>query len=168
MYAKRKEWPLAGVRVELDLAQPGKAEAGAQISREIHLEGPLDAEQRERLLQIANACPVHKLLSNPISIATGQPLVGPPVALTGLSALELVMPSRPHSIRMLLETALVAQGVKPRVGIEIESVPAILDLVADGAGAAGIGAGGFNGGGGATAGLGAGGRLCRHRAALRR
>lgn len=70
MYAKRKEWPLAGVRVELDLTQPGKAEAGAQISREIHLEGPLDAEQRERLLQIANACPVHKLLSNPISIAT--------------------------------------------------------------------------------------------------
>ena len=39
------------------------------------------------------------------------------------------MPSRPHSIRMLLEGALVAEGRKPRVGIEIESVAAILDLV---------------------------------------
>jgi LysR family transcriptional regulator, nitrogen assimilation regulatory protein len=59
----------------------------------------------------------------------GQPLVGPPVALTGLSDLELVMPSRPHSIRMLLETALIAEGRRARVGIEVESVPAILDLV---------------------------------------
>lgn len=59
----------------------------------------------------------------------GQGLVGAPVPLAELARLELVMPSRPHSIRMLLETALVAQGVKPRVGIEIESVPAILDLV---------------------------------------
>jgi len=42
---------------------------------------------------------------------------------------ELVMPSRPHSIRMLLETALAAAGVKARIALEIESVPAILDLV---------------------------------------
>jgi LysR family transcriptional regulator, nitrogen assimilation regulatory protein len=61
--------------------------------------------------------------------APGQPLVGPPVALTALSDLPLVMPSRPHSIRMLLETALIAEGRRPLVGIEIESVPAILELV---------------------------------------
>ncbi len=59
----------------------------------------------------------------------GQPLVGPPLPLADLAGLELVMPSRPHSIRMLLEGALVAEGRKPRVGIEIESVAAILDLV---------------------------------------
>ena len=57
------------------------------------------------------------------------PRIGPPVALTALADYELVMPSRPHSIRMLLEQALVAEGRRARVGIEIESVPAILDLV---------------------------------------
>lgn len=59
----------------------------------------------------------------------GEPPVGPPVPLATLATLELVMPSRPHSIRMLLETALIAEGGRPRVGIEIESVPAILELV---------------------------------------
>ena len=59
----------------------------------------------------------------------GQELVGPPLALAELAALALVMPSRPHSIRMLLEGALVTEGHRPHVGIEVESVPAILDLV---------------------------------------
>lgn len=59
----------------------------------------------------------------------GQDLIGAPLPLADLARFELVMPSRPHSIRMVLETALVAEGHKPRVGIEIESVPAILDLV---------------------------------------
>jgi LysR family nitrogen assimilation transcriptional regulator len=60
---------------------------------------------------------------------TGQPLVGPALPLAELVGRELVMPSRPHSIRMLLETAMIAQGRRPHVGIEIESVPAILELV---------------------------------------
>jgi LysR family nitrogen assimilation transcriptional regulator len=55
--------------------------------------------------------------------------VGRPVALAKLAEHELVMPSRPHSIRMLLETTLAVAGLKPRIGLEIESVPAILDLV---------------------------------------
>ena len=59
----------------------------------------------------------------------GQPLMGQPISVPELGDLELVMPSRPHSIRMLLETALIAEGCRPRVGIEIESVPAILALV---------------------------------------
>ena len=52
-----------------------------------------------------------------------------PIALAKVAELELVIPSRPHSIRMLLETALASAGLKPRIGLEIESVPAILDLV---------------------------------------
>lgn len=59
----------------------------------------------------------------------GQGLIGAPLPLAEVAAVELVMPSRPHSIRMLLETALASAGHKARVGIEIESVPAILDLV---------------------------------------
>ena len=55
--------------------------------------------------------------------------VGPAVTLAQLAAHEIVIPSRPHAIRMRLETVLAEAGLKPRVGLEIESVPAILDLV---------------------------------------
>lgn len=61
--------------------------------------------------------------------APGQAAVGDPVGLAELAAVELVMPSRPHSIRMLLETALAAQGTRGRIGVEVESVPAILELM---------------------------------------
>lgn len=55
-----------------------------------------------------------------------------PVPLRELADCELVMPSRPHSVRMLLEAALAAEGRRARVTLEIESVPAILDLVRQG------------------------------------
>lgn len=50
-------------------------------------------------------------------------------SLVEVAACELVIPSRPHAIRMQLETALAAAGLKPRVGLEVDSVQAILDLV---------------------------------------
>jgi LysR family nitrogen assimilation transcriptional regulator len=56
-------------------------------------------------------------------------LVGRPAALADVAAHELVIPSRPHAIRMRLETVLAEAGLKPRIGLEIESVPAILELV---------------------------------------
>lgn len=56
-------------------------------------------------------------------------LIGRAAALADVAAHELVIPSRPHAIRMRLESALAEAGLKPRVGLEIESVPAILDLV---------------------------------------
>lgn len=68
MYAARKDWPLTGVRVELVLNPQGKPGAGTEIERRVALEGELDAGQRERLLQIANACPIHKLLSGEVRI----------------------------------------------------------------------------------------------------
>ena len=67
MYAGRKGWPLEGVEVDLGY---GEAAAGTAIERRITLRGLLDGEQRARLLDIANRCPVHKILSGPISIAT--------------------------------------------------------------------------------------------------
>src|SRR5690606_17457296 len=70
MYAARKQWPLRDVRVELELNPGGKPEAGNDIRRVVQLEGDLDDAQRERLLQIANACPVHKLLAGEIRIDT--------------------------------------------------------------------------------------------------
>ena len=70
MYAQRKQWPLAGVEVELAFNPDGKPEAGTDIRRTVQVLGALDDAQRERLLQIANACPIHKVLSGEIRIAT--------------------------------------------------------------------------------------------------
>jgi putative redox protein len=69
MYAERKKWNLTDVKTQVTLA--GNAEKNiTNIKREIELTGDLSQEQRERLLYVANQCPVHKILSNPIEIET--------------------------------------------------------------------------------------------------
>src|SRR6185312_3218832 len=69
MYAERKGWPLEGVEVALDFNPDGKPEDGSnRIRRRIAVHGALDEAQRERLLQIANACPIHKVLTGEIRI----------------------------------------------------------------------------------------------------
>jgi len=63
MYAKRKAWPLEGV--ELDLHHlPATPTTPERITVDLRLMGPLDAEQRARLTDIAKKCPVYKTLSN--------------------------------------------------------------------------------------------------------
>ncbi|NJS36906.1 MAG: LysR family transcriptional regulator [Brachymonas sp.] len=59
-----------------------------------------------------------------------------PVALKALADLPLVIPTRPNAIRNLVETELGKIGIKPLIALEIDGVSAILELVADGAGAA--------------------------------
>lgn len=54
------------------------------------------------------------------------------VTLAQLAQTPLVIPSRPHSIRMLVETMLANEALRPRVALEVESVPAMLDLVQQG------------------------------------
>ncbi len=69
MYAERKGLALTGIRVELE---HDKIEIDGQprdrIRRTITLDGELSAEQRQRLLEIANKCPVHRALSNGIAL----------------------------------------------------------------------------------------------------
>lgn len=64
--------------------------------------------------------------------APGERRRGTAVALATLAEQSLVIPSRPHAMRMLLEAALATEGRRARVALEIDSVPAILDLVQQG------------------------------------
>jgi putative redox protein len=67
VYADRKGWALRHVEVTVE----GAHEEGAFVMRRrVALEGDLDDAQRERLLEIANKCPVHKTLTGAIRIAT--------------------------------------------------------------------------------------------------
>jgi len=54
--------------------------------------------------------------------------------LADLPRFPLIIPSRPHAIRTLVETRLASLGLRPQVAMEIDAVPAILELVADGYG----------------------------------
>jgi putative redox protein len=65
MYAERKGWALRHVEVEL---RQEKQDGVHVMHRTIRLEGELDATQRERLLEIAGKCPVHKTLTGEIRI----------------------------------------------------------------------------------------------------
>lgn len=70
MYAERKQWPLDDVVVDLALNPDGKPAEGNDIRRRLVIKGDLDEAQRGRLKQIAEACPVHKLLAGEIRIHT--------------------------------------------------------------------------------------------------
>jgi putative redox protein len=79
MYADRKGWPLDAVRVTLrhsrihaeDCAHCETTKGWINhIDRDIELTGALDDSQRQRLLQIANQCPVHQTLTSEIDIST--------------------------------------------------------------------------------------------------
>ena len=60
----------------------------------------------------------------------------PPVPLREVASMPLIIPSRPNAIRMHVEAEMANIGCRPQVALEIDGVSAILDLVADGAGAA--------------------------------
>lgn len=70
MVATRRQMPLTGIQVELQLNPGGKPDAGNDIVRRVTVEGDLSDEQRAQLLKAANACPVHKLLTGEIRIHT--------------------------------------------------------------------------------------------------
>lgn len=76
MYARRKGWPLSHIRVDVchDKVHAQDAEAGGDrldlFRREITLEGDLDADQRARLLEIADRCPVHRTLEKGARVET--------------------------------------------------------------------------------------------------
>jgi putative redox protein len=81
LYADRKQLPLTRTRVRLRHSRIYAADCAAcetkegmldRIDRIINLEGELDAEQRKRLLEIADKCPVHRTLTSEIDIRTSE------------------------------------------------------------------------------------------------
>jgi putative redox protein len=79
MYAERKSWPLENVEVTLQHSKIHAADCADcdssdrkidLITRQIRLDGALDQEQRVRLLEIADKCPVHRTLTSEIRIET--------------------------------------------------------------------------------------------------
>ena len=81
MYARRKKWPLTHVSVDITHnkihatdCEHCETTAGKidQFRRVITLEGDLDANQRQRLMAIADKCPVHRTLEGEIEIVTTE------------------------------------------------------------------------------------------------
>ncbi len=60
--------------------------------------------------------------------------IGPPVSLKEVATHGLIVPSRPHAVRMFVERALADIGERIQVALEIDGIPSILDLVAGGHG----------------------------------
>ena len=69
MYADRKRWNLDGVEVTVTI-QWDKEHVQTHMRKEILLKGDLLPEERQRLLEISERCPTHKMLQNPINIKT--------------------------------------------------------------------------------------------------
>lgn len=67
MYVDRKGWDLEEVKLEITLERDDK-ENKTVIYRTLEFIGNLDDAQKSRLLAVANACPIHKILSSPIDI----------------------------------------------------------------------------------------------------
>lgn len=73
-------------------------------------------------------------LIGPASATRRRAQQGAPVALRDLAAHRLIVPSRPHAVRMFVESSLAAIGARIEVAWEVDGIPAILDLVARGHG----------------------------------
>ncbi len=81
MYADRKGWPLEGIEVRLEHSRIHAADCEECETKEgkidridvrLAVEGELSGEQRARLLEIADRCPVHRTLTSETRIVSEQ------------------------------------------------------------------------------------------------
>ena len=87
LYARRKQWPLEGVTVKLEHSKIHAVDCAEcetkegmldRVEVEISVSGPLGEEQRARLLEMAERCPVHRTLTSEVSIRTRLASSSPP------------------------------------------------------------------------------------------
>ena len=67
MYADRKQWLVDQIKVDVTVETTKEKSI---FKCEISIEGTLDESQRDKMVQIAKSCPVHKILTNPIEVNT--------------------------------------------------------------------------------------------------
>ncbi|MBS1570414.1 MAG: OsmC family protein [Bacteroidetes bacterium] len=71
MYADRKQWPLEAIDTSVTV-EHGASFDDTRITRTVHFTGDLSDEQRARLMQIADRCPIHRTLGGTIQITTSE------------------------------------------------------------------------------------------------
>ena len=70
MYIDRKGWDIPEINISLNMSKNSEDELETIISKTIHFSAEISEEQKERLLLIAEKCPVSKILKNKITINT--------------------------------------------------------------------------------------------------
>lgn len=70
MYARRKGWDAGEIEIRVRRAKSEDAHAPHQLEKELRITGDLDEDQRSRLLEIADKCPVHRLLTEGVRISS--------------------------------------------------------------------------------------------------
>ena len=129
-----------------DLKKAATRDALGMAAVRLGKEHGFDAVTADDIAVLYNAQPaadidIHPLRDEELLLVEPRPpglSEDPPTAigLREVAELPLVIPSRPNAIRMQVETEMANIGCRPTVALEIDGVSAILDLVADGAGAA--------------------------------
>ena len=68
MYARRKGWQVDGLRVTVTRASDADAHEARTLEKKVEIEGPLDEAQHQRLHEIADKCPVHRMLTGGVAV----------------------------------------------------------------------------------------------------
>jgi putative redox protein len=69
MYANHKNWNVVDILVTVEYDKNNETDIST-FTRKIEIRGAITDEQKQRLHDVANKCPVHKILSSPIQINT--------------------------------------------------------------------------------------------------
>lgn len=78
--------------------------------------------------------PLHEQPLHVVGTAAGGKPLPPTIELAQLADIPLVLPGRPHPMRMLIETHLANMGLKPRIVQEVDAIAGIVDVVEAGLG----------------------------------
>jgi putative redox protein len=71
MYAERKQWMVNSITVKVTLVKAADMPSGKNTFYcEVKLTGQLTGEQEKRMMEIAKACPIHRLLTKPNDVVT--------------------------------------------------------------------------------------------------
>lgn len=68
MYAKRKGWQIDKLQVNVTRAPDADAHEARTLEKQIDIEGPLDEDQLDRLHEIADKCPIHRMLIGGVEV----------------------------------------------------------------------------------------------------